>query len=679
MKTQRAYSLLMIKGVDEDARTITGIATTPSPDRYQDVVEPKGAQFKLPIPFLWQHNSNEPIGHVTKAKVTATGIEVTVQLVKIDEPGTLKDRLDEAWQSIKLGLVQGLSIGFRAIETARIEGTNYGIRFIKWDWLELSAVTVPANADCNIQTVKSIDRSLLAASGHGERGVVRLDTMPGASGTQAALAARAATTVVRAIAPKPQEGKDMNIQEQIKAFKATRQKKADRMAEIMKAATERGETLNPEEKEEYDGLKLELKEVDEHIDRLIEHEKAIIATATTVPAPAAAGADPAQTQRQASQARGGQGAIQIERALPPGVGFARYAGILAASKGSVSDAVRLAKQRFPDDHRLHGLIEHHDQIRVAMTQRAAVDIGLTTDSDYASPLVYAQNLTSEFIDFLRPQTIVGRIPGLRRVPFNVRVPRQTSGGSASWVGEAKPKPLTQFALDYVELKNKKLATIAVISEELARFSSPSAEMIVRDTLAGAVVQQMDSDFVNPSNAGTSNVKPASITNGSTAVVTTGDTEEKVRRDVRALFAIWIAANMNPADGVWIMSATNALGLSLMVNSLGQASFPGVSMNGGTFMGLPVIVSETAGTNVILVNAGDILVADDGSVTIDVSREASVQMDSAPDDPVTASTVMVSLWQQNLLGIRCERHIDWVKGRSTAVVYLTGVEWGYETT
>jgi HK97 family phage major capsid protein/HK97 family phage prohead protease len=671
MKNQRAYSLLMIKAVDDEARTITGIATTPAPDRYQDVVEPKGAQFKLPIPFLWQHNSAQPIGHVVKAKVTATGIEVTVQLAKVDEPGTLRDRLEEAWQSIKAGLVQGLSIGFSPIEYNYIEGTG-GVRFLKWDWLELSAVTIPANAECSIQTVKSADRSLLAASGHREHAVVRLDNQPGASGDSSA-----ATTVVRATPAKPKE-KDMNIQEQIKAFKATRQKKADRMAEIMKAATERGETLNAEEKEEYDGLKVEIKEVDEHLERLVEHEKAIVANATVITPPATLATDPTAAQRQASQARGGQ-AIQIERKLPPGVGFARYAGCLAASKGSVSDAVRLAKQRFPEDNRLHALIENHDQIRVALQQKSAVDIGIVTDSDYASPLVYAQNLTTEFIDYLRPQTIVGRIPGLRRVPFNVRVPRQTSGGSASWVGEAKPKPLTQFALDYVELKNKKLATIAVISEELARFSSPSAELIVRDTLAGAVVQQMDSDFVNPSNSGTSNVKPASITNGASTVVSSGDTEEKVRRDVRALFALWIAANMNPADGVWIMSATNALGLSLMVNSLGQPSFPGVSMNGGVFMGLPVIVSETAGTNVILANAGDILVADDGAVTIDVSREASVQMDSAPDDPATASTVMISLWQQNLLGIRCERHIDWVKGRSTAVVYLTGVEWGYEST
>ena len=119
----RAYSLLEIKSMDEDKRTIEGIATTPTADRMGDVVEPKGAEFKLPVPLLWQHKSNEPIGHVTWARITDKGIQIRATLAKVDEPGRLKDRLDEAWQSIKSGLVGGLSIGFQAIESAKIEGS----------------------------------------------------------------------------------------------------------------------------------------------------------------------------------------------------------------------------------------------------------------------------------------------------------------------------------------------------------------------------------------------------------------------------------------------------------------------------------------------------------------------------------------------------------------------------
>jgi HK97 family phage prohead protease len=117
-----------------------------------------GASFKLPLPLLWQHDSSAPVGQVTHATPTKTGIPVTIQLAKMDEPGTLKDRLDEAWQSIKLGLVRGLSIGFAPVEYSYLEDTG-GIRFTKWNWLELSAVTIPANTDASIATIKRYDES----------------------------------------------------------------------------------------------------------------------------------------------------------------------------------------------------------------------------------------------------------------------------------------------------------------------------------------------------------------------------------------------------------------------------------------------------------------------------------------------------------------------------------------
>jgi HK97 family phage prohead protease len=151
----RAYSLLTVKRVSEDDRVIEGLATTPEPDRMGDVVEPKGAQFKLPLPLLMHHDSRQPVGHVLAARVGKDGIDVTARIIKFDEPGTLKNRLDEAWHSVKSGLIQGLSIGFRAIERSYIEDTN-SIRFTAWEWLELSIVSVPANAEASITTVRSL-------------------------------------------------------------------------------------------------------------------------------------------------------------------------------------------------------------------------------------------------------------------------------------------------------------------------------------------------------------------------------------------------------------------------------------------------------------------------------------------------------------------------------------------
>lgn len=151
----RAYSLLQVKSFDEDKRTITGIATTPSTDRVGDIVEPLGVKFKNPMPLLWQHRADSPVGKVKFDKPTAKGITFTAEIAKTDEPGTLKDRLDEAWQSVKLGLVSAVSIGFRAIKyDVMSEG---GLRFKETEVYELSLVTIPANSQAIISAVKNLD------------------------------------------------------------------------------------------------------------------------------------------------------------------------------------------------------------------------------------------------------------------------------------------------------------------------------------------------------------------------------------------------------------------------------------------------------------------------------------------------------------------------------------------
>lgn len=153
----KAYSTLQIKSVTDtdDDRIITGIATTPSPDRDDDVLETDGVKFALPIPLLWQHNHNQPIGEVIEATVTEKGIEIVAKIAKIAEKGKLKDRIDEAWHAIKSGLVKCLSVGFKVKEYNYIEN-SWGLHIKEWEWYELSVVTIPANPDAMITGIKQI-------------------------------------------------------------------------------------------------------------------------------------------------------------------------------------------------------------------------------------------------------------------------------------------------------------------------------------------------------------------------------------------------------------------------------------------------------------------------------------------------------------------------------------------
>jgi HK97 family phage major capsid protein len=321
----------------------------------------------------------------------------------------------------------------------------------------------------------------------------------------------------------------------------------------------------------------------------------------------------------------------------------------------------------------------------------AVTAGTTTDANWAGNLVIPyQRFTGDFVEFLRPQTILGKfgvggIPALRRIPFNVAIVGQSSGGQGYWVGDGAPKPLTKFDFTLTNLRWAKVANIAVITEELLRFSQPSADVLVRDALAQALIQRLDIDFVDPNKAAVTNVSPASITYGVVALTSAGNSAQDVRTDVAAVLGQYIAANITPTTAVWIMSARRALSLSLMRNALGQREFPDITMMGGMLEGIPVITSEyqhsdSDGDNVVLVNASDVWLADDGQVMLDASRETSLQMDDSPTEnsATGTGTSMVSMFQTNSIALRAERWINWQKRRPNAVVVLNAVNWGLDS-
>lgn len=672
----RAYSVLDIKSLNDGERTIEGIATTPGTDRMGDVVEPLGAEFAKELPLLWQHDHSAPVGHVRFGKPTSKGIPFTASIVNVEEEGELKARVDLAWQSVKALLVRAVSIGFRALEYSLMEGG--GIRFLKTEILELSLVTVPANADCTITTIKSIDTGMRAATGQSQTeevdlsGATKVPTPPGATGSK-----KTALPVVNHTPKAPKEA-HMNIAEQIKSFEATRQAKSARMTEIMTKAADTGSTLDAAQSEEYDGLETEVKAIDAHLKRLGDLEKANALSAK----PLGNVTDP----ESGSAARAPSAiSVKSEPKLEPGVGVARVARAIALGKLHGMSPVDISKSMYGERNPVTSAVI-----------RAAVPAGTTLSGSWAEDLVGdATSLYADFVEFLRPTTILGKfgsggVPSLRRVPFRVPLIGQTGGGEGYWVGEGKPKPLTSFDFARQTLEPLKVANIAVVSEEVLRDSSPSADVIIRDALAAALRERLDRDFINPAKSAAAGISPASITNGVTAVVAsgTGD-EDDIRADIRALMATFIAASNPPSSGVWIMSSTTALSLSLMVNTMGQPAFPGITMAGGTFWGLPVIVSDyvpavTAGSPAVttgyvaLVNAQDIYLADNGDIRIDMSQEASLQMDSAPtshDAGTGDGTELVSLWQTNSVAFRAERSLNWAKRRASAVALLSGVKWG----
>jgi HK97 family phage major capsid protein len=266
---------------------------------------------------------------------------------------------------------------------------------------------------------------------------------------------------------------------------------------------------------------------------------------------------------------------------------------------------------------------------------------------------------------------------VRRVPFNVRIPRQTAGITGSFVGEGAPSPVNKLDFDSVTLPWAKASTIVVLTNELVRLSNPSAEALVRQDLIDGIASFLDKRFVDPAYPGVANISPASVTNGVTPTQASGATLAAIDDDVAACMTAFAEANLSLATGVWVMSPSLAITLSLLRTNQDTPAFPGLSMNGGTFYGLPVVTSNNVAPSgspgdqhLILVDQREILLADDGQMMIDMSSEASVQLDNAP---AAGAQSLVSLWQNGLMGVKIDRWIYWMKRRTQAVQFIDAAQ------
>jgi len=81
-----------------------------------------------------------------------------------------------------------------------------------------------------------------------------------------------------------------------------------------------------------------------------------------------------------------------------------------------------------------------------------------------------------------------------------------------------------------------------------------------------------------------------------------------------------------------------------------------------------VPADTGSELIVLVKQSDVLLADDGGVTVDASREATLDM-------AGGNTPTFSLWQKNCVGLKAERFINWQKARPESVAYISGANYG----
>lgn len=339
--------------------------------------------------------------------------------------------------------------------------------------------------------------------------------------------------------------------------------------------------------------------------------------------------------------------------------FVRFALALAAT-GHEQSARAAFASRWPQSKSLD------------LIARSAVAAGTTTDADWGEPLSELNQLGAAFIEVTRAKSALGQMNGLRRIPFNVKVPRQLDVSQPTWTGEGQASRFTSLSFDSIQFMFAKLTALVAISKELAALGNPEVESLVSNDLGKAIAAMVDQDFLDPTNAG-DDISPASITYGAPSVAATGTNADAFRSDVRALVEQMHTAGCKFIMPHWVMSPAMRISLALLDGGL---------LRNGVLAEIPVTVTEAAiadgnspdDQRLFLVDASEVMLAD-GGLEVGISNHATVQLDDAPDSPPTASTTQISLWQNNLVGLKVQRYIRWEKRHGCAAGYITGAAYG----
>jgi HK97 family phage prohead protease len=138
---RRVAAARVTKFVGVSDRQVRVVASDATPDRMGDVLDPNGVQLanyrRNPV-VLFGHDPLQPIARCT------IGVEgnAVVATITFPEPG-VSEKSDEVLRLLKAGILSAVSVGFQPLEWEPIRGA--GLRFTKWELLELSVVSVPAN------------------------------------------------------------------------------------------------------------------------------------------------------------------------------------------------------------------------------------------------------------------------------------------------------------------------------------------------------------------------------------------------------------------------------------------------------------------------------------------------------------------------------------------------------
>lgn len=331
----------------------------------------------------------------------------------------------------------------------------------------------------------------------------------------------------------------------------------------------------------------------------------------------------------------------------------------------------------------------HDDLAEIMSEQAKYVSGeeiigksmMATDPDTGGILI-PQQVSGEVIDILRARVTVRKAnPVQLPMPSaNFRLPKKTQGSTAYYVGEAAAGTTSSVKTGSVLLSFKKLITIVPCSNDLLRFSSPGADMLIRDDIADGMAVREDQAFLRDQGtdatprglrywANPDNINDVTGSTGGTANI------DAVTVSLSGLILKLEQNNVPMIRPVWIFHPRTKWSLmTTRVSSTGDYAFRD-EMNRGTLFGIPFLATTqvpknlTVGANsdcseIYLVDMADVVVGDSERLIIDASSEAAYEEGGS----------VKAAFSRDETVIRGIAEHDLVMRRDVSAAVGTGVRW-----
>lgn len=304
----------------------------------------------------------------------------------------------------------------------------------------------------------------------------------------------------------------------------------------------------------------------------------------------------------------------------------------------------------------------------AMTRKA-----LNTTTATAGGVLTPTNLSSDLFELLRPKSVV-RGAGPRFLTLqngNETFPVMTTGAISGYVGEGGEIQATEQTFGQKSIQGRKLAALVAMTKEFLRRSEFSADAMIRADLIQSLAQTSDMAFLL--GDGTSNTPIGLAAQANPANVLTANATvdiDTITRDLMRLVNAVQVKNvpqeglcyfMNTAVRNYLMTVNNALGLPAFRSELEK----------GMLNGYPVKTTTQIPTNyggnkskIIFAAMGDVILAEEGTLEIEVSNQASINVGGAQFNAFQRdSVIMKATASNNILA----RHAE-------AVAVLNDVTW-----